>query len=324
MPEPNGRTARCPACHATESEPHWLEGHNTNFTLVRCAHCELVYTVPQLQPCEMTRYYEEIYYGINNVRFNRLFEWLIRWFRNRRARKIVRLHTPGRILDIGCGRGLILAYLRERGWESHGVELSEIAARNVMGIPGIHVTIGPFDPAQFEDGQFDVVMLWHVLEHIDDVSSAFDALNRIIKIGGTLVIAVPNISSWQARLTQYHWFHLDLPRHYSHFSEKWLTQALATRGFQLREVNHFSFEQNPYGWVQSLLNCCGFRKNLLYDVLKRGSARSIEHPIRQFPIQSILNLMAFAVLLPAVTVLQLLECAFRTGGTVEIYAVKRR
>jgi 2-polyprenyl-3-methyl-5-hydroxy-6-metoxy-1,4-benzoquinol methylase len=320
MPHSDSDAVSCPACHSSESTLYWSQSNERPFSLRQCNNCQLVYTVPRLLGPAMAAYYEERYYGTRNIRFNRLFERLILWFRQRRGRKLARMRPAGRVLDIGCGRGLILAHLQKRGWEAHGVELNEAAARHVQSIPGVRVSVGEFDARNFAEGYFDVVILWHVLEHLADVGSALDGASRILRRGGLLVIAVPNITSWQARLTRFHWFHLDLPRHYAHFSTDWLRRELAARRFRVLEVNHFAFEQNPFGWVQSMLNCCGLRTNLLYDILKSGSARSIERPLRQYPIQSALSLIAFALMLPVVCLLQLLECVFRTGGTIEIYA----
>ncbi len=280
--------------------------------------------MPQLTADSIARYYSAEYYGEQNSRFNRLFERLILWFRNRRARKLIRMRTPGRVLDIGCGRGLVLAYLRDRGWNVTGVELNENAARHARNVLGVDVHVRAFDGQLFADQEFDVVILWHVLEHLSNISSTLAAVERILKPGGLIVIAVPNIESWQAQFARYHWFHLDLPRHYVHFSEAWLRSKMGQLGFRVCEVNHFSLEQNPYGWIQSILNRVGLRKNLLYDVLKCPSARTIQSPIRRYPVQSFSSLVAFALLLPIVGCLQILECVFRKGATIELYAVKSK
>ena len=311
---------RCPFCHANDHRPWWPRHEHREFRVCQCQRCDLVYTIPSLSASAMTQYYDAPYYGTGNVRFNVLFERLITWFRNRRARRLRRYISSGRVLDVGCGRGYVLAALREYGFQVQGIELSELAVQHAREVLGLNVTVGGFDPDQYPDQSFDAVIFWHVLEHLPDVAAALQGALRILKPGGMLVIAVPNLASWQARLTGSRWFHLDLPRHYSHFSDRWLRHQLGELGLQIREVNHFSFEQNPYGWIQSLLNCTGLRQNLLYDLLKSTSARSIRHPLRQYPLQSACSLCGLAALLPLASAMLLPETLFGRGGTVEVYA----
>jgi 2-polyprenyl-3-methyl-5-hydroxy-6-metoxy-1,4-benzoquinol methylase len=313
---------RCPACRSEDPQPIWSQGEPADFRVRRCGACQLTYTVPELTPDELLAYYGEPYYGKTNVRFNRLFESLVMWFRNRRARKIRQYMKTGRALDVGCGRGHVLARLRAQGWEVQGVELNEVAVRHARDELGLNVQIGAFDPTSFPRNHLDVIVFWHVLEHLAEPMRAINGSWDILKPGGLLVIAVPNIASWQARLSKYHWFHLDLPRHITHFSESWLCKRLASAGFSIKEVSHFSFEQNPYGWIQSVLNRCGLRRNLLYDIFKNESARSLSMPFRRFPVQSALSLLGFAILLPMACFMLIPEAVFRRGPTIELYAIK--
>ncbi|MBI3466558.1 MAG: class I SAM-dependent methyltransferase [Planctomycetes bacterium] len=322
MAQPNDSRNSCPACYASESDPVWPSMAAGQFRLEQCRQCGLVYTVPQLNPQQMLAYYDDRYYGRKNVRFSRLFEGLVNWFRRRRADKICRFVSAGRALDVGCGRGHILDNLRQRGWTVQGVELNEAAVSHARDVLGLDVTVERFDPDRYGTGTFDLVILWHVLEHLPDVGAALAGCARILKPGGLLALSVPNLESWQAKLTRYHWFHLDLPRHYSHFSERWLRSTLEPMGLRVMDVNHFAFEQNPFGWIQSILNGCGIKRNLLYELLKSSSARSIERPWRQFPFQSFLSFAGLlSLLLPACFML-LPESPFRRGATIDLFAVR--
>jgi 2-polyprenyl-3-methyl-5-hydroxy-6-metoxy-1,4-benzoquinol methylase len=313
---------RCPSCRATNPQAVWPEPPDSVFRIRRCSNCELIYTVPSLPPEQILSYYPYAYYGRQNARFHPLFETLIVWFRRRRADILCRRRQPGRILDIGCGRGHFLGLLRERGWETQGVELCEPAVQHARDVLGLNVSLGGFDPVSFADDHFDVVMFWHVLEHLPKVRDALRGVARILRPGGILVIAVPNIASWQARLSRYHWFHLDLPRHYAHFSERWLTRELEELGFSIQDVNHFSLEQNPFGWIQSLLNRWIAPPNLLYDLLKNRSSRNLEKPFWRYPVRSICSFVGAALILPFALVMLVVETAFRQGATIELYAVK--
>jgi 2-polyprenyl-3-methyl-5-hydroxy-6-metoxy-1,4-benzoquinol methylase len=313
--------ASCPGCGEGRSTAVWPGASATEFSLRRCAACDLAYTAPQLSPEKISPYYSQAYYGAGNLRFNRLFEMLVGIFRRRRAERLQKLHPhAGSALDIGCGRGHFLRALRERGWSCTGTELTETAARHARETLSLDVRIGPFDGALFPDAAFDAIYLWHVLEHIPTTSTTLAEVRRMLRPQGVLVVALPNLESWQARLCRYHWFHLDLPRHYVHCSASWLTKTLTDLGFRIVEVNHFSAEQNIYGWIQSVLNCTGLKSNLLYDVLRRPSARDVDRPWARYPVQAMLSLAAAAALLPLASVAMLAETLWRRGGTVEIYA----
>lgn len=135
-----------------------------------------------------------------------------------------------------------------------------------------------------------------------------------------LVVAVPNLESLQAAFAGADWFHLDIPRHYWHFGEKGLRRLIERHGLRVARVDHFSFEQNPYGWLQSLYNRAGFEFNLLYDVLKNPDSRG--RRLRERPWQTAGALALLPVFLPAALLLMLVETLLRRGGTLELYAVK--
>ena len=309
---------RCRLCGAGLPEP-FLDVAD-GFSLVRCESCGLVATSPPVPAPEISRWYPPSYYGEGNRRFHSILEGMIPYFRDRRAKAIERFVSKGRILDVGCGRGILPALLRERGWEAHGLEFSETAARHARDELGIPVHVGSFLDSPYEPGSFDAVVLWHVLEHVPDPVAVLARARQVLRPGGLLVVAVPNFESLQARFSGRHWFHLDVPRHYHHFGVRVLKRMLAEAGFSIEDISHFSLEYNPYGWIQSILNRLGFRFNLLYDFLKNRSARSVRSPFRESPVQALLTLAVLPPVVSASFALTLLEVALRRGGTVEVYA----
>jgi 2-polyprenyl-3-methyl-5-hydroxy-6-metoxy-1,4-benzoquinol methylase len=294
-----------------------------SFSVVQCRACRIAITFPVVSPAEMATYYPPDYYGTGNRRFNPLFEWLVTILRRRRVQKIKRFIATGRVLDIGCGRGIILSQLKEDGWEVSGVEISETAATRARSLLGDSVFVGDMLTAPWPADSFDVINIWHVLEHLPDPAGVLAKCRKLLRPGGLLVVAVPNFESFQAKFAGRHWFHLDVPRHYWHFGRRNLRELLKAQGFEIRETSHFSFEQNPYGWIQSLLNCMGFPNNLLYDILKHQSARSVVHPFRIYPIWSLLLLPALLLIVPLGLALFLVEVVLRRGGTIELYASRR-
>jgi len=225
------------------------------------------------------------------------------------------------VLDVGCGRGFTLRFLAEAGYRATGVELSPSAAAHARDALGLDIRTGDFLSQPFAPDQFEVVIFWHSLEHIADPLAALDRAKEILKPGGLLVVAVPNFASIQARTSGREWFHLDVPRHYVHFSIRGLKNALKERGFRIVSTAHFSMEQNPYGWIQSLLNRV-FAHDLLYSILKEPAARA--HRIREYPFQTIATTIGGILLLPFALVLMMIETMLRRGGTIEIYARKEK
>jgi len=310
-------TAFCLACGSPTR--HRFDSVVDGFAILGCDRCGSARTWPALDETAIGSWYPKAYYGERNVRFNPLFERMTRWFRRRRVDVIRRLTRPGAVLDVGCGRGFTLHFLRKAGYRPVGVELSPTAASHARDVLGLDVRTGDFLSQTFESDEFKAVVFWHSLEHMIDPLKALDRAWEILEPGGLLVIAVPNFVSIQAAWTGRQWFHLDVPRHYVHFSTRGLTDALRRRGFRMSSVAHFSLEQNPYGWIQSLLNRV-FEHDLLYSILKEPAARA--HRIREFPLQTIATTIAAIFLLPVAFVLMMLETLLRRGGTIEVYARK--
>lgn len=291
------------------------------FDVFACDQCGSGRTWPALDGSAIGAWYPQAYYGTRNVRFNRVFERLTRWFRHRRAEAIRRLIPRGRVLDVGCGRGMTLSFLREYGFDAVGLELSEVAAAHARDVLGLDVRTGDFLSASFEPASFAAIVFWHSLEHMADPMRALDRARDLLEPGGILIVAVPNFDSIQAQATGRSWFHLDVPRHYVHMTARALKTAVKLRGFKIVDVAHFSLEQNPYGWIQSLLNRV-FEHDLLYSILKEPAAR--RHQLRAYPLQTVASLIGGVLLLPVAAALIVFETLLRRGGTVEIYAQKER
>jgi len=297
-----------------------LEPNDPRFYVRRCPRCGLGWTEPKVPDSEIGRWYPPAYYGKDNIRFNFVFEQLVRLFRKRRAQVIANRIPKGAVLDVGCGRGLTLGYLKPMGYEPHGVELTEEGAWHARHRLDIDVHVGNFMQAPFKPEQFNAVIFWHSLEHMSNPIEALRHAKKFLKHGGLLVVAVPNSDSFQAKLFGPYWFHLDIPRHYFHFSAASLKAALRDLGFKIVEIDHFSLEQNPYGWLQSFYNAFGIKFNFLYAFLKNRTSRII--PIKKHPLQAVVSVILLPLLLPVSLALMLLETLLRKGGTVELYAVK--
>jgi len=225
--------------------------------------------------------------------------------------------APGaRVLDLGCGRGFVLAALAGRGFEAHGVERSAAAAQGAD--PRAQVRIATtLAAAGYPSGHFDAVLIWHVLEHLREPGPALVEVHRVLRPGGRLVVAVPNFSSWQARWAGPAWFHLDPPRHLHHFSLAALRGLVERCGFAIGSEHHFSLRQNPFGWIQSAQNRrVGLPRNGLYTLLyERGHAAA---PFDARTRRALWACLALGVV-PALA-LTVAETASRQGATVHVVA----
>jgi len=94
-----------------------------------------------------------------------------------------------------------------------------------------------------------------------------------VKPGGTLILGIPNIASWQSRFAGRSWMHLEVPRHLCHFSPESIERALGASGFRMTRIDFQSFEHDPFGWVQSTLDRLGFEQSLLVKLLARMQDR---------------------------------------------------
>lgn len=310
---------RCPICGEARDEKSF-DSLEPGFEVRFCPSCGQGRTWPLVPADKIGDYYPSTYYGKENVRFNAPIEWLTRWFRMRRARVIKKRVPVGPALDVGCGRGFTLNYLRSLGYQSHGMEFSDTAAWHARNALGLEVETGDFLKSPHKENLYNVVIFWHSLEHLPRPVEALQRARELLKEGGLLVVAVPNADSLQARLFGRHWFHLDVPRHYHHFQTQSLEALLFRHHFRIVQMDHFSFEQNPYGWLQSFFNALGFDNNFLYSLLKTKSARSIR--LRRHPLQALLTLLLLGPLTVLSLIMTLVETALRKGGTIEVYAVK--
>lgn len=267
----------CPLCGVTLRPRHPARDYVTGewFEIHGCARCGYSATLPR--PAEQRRaaYYPPAYYGAGGVRrFPAPAEWLQRRLYAWRAARVERLAGgPGRVLDIGCGPGGLLEAFRKRGWEVHGVELSDAAARRAREERGLAVHVGDPPSWPWADGHFDAVTMWHVLEHWDDPRAALRQVARLLCPGGVFLAGVPNVGSLEARLSRGGWFHLDAPRHLGHFTPRALEGLLDRAGFEVRSVSYVAPEYDLFSFVQSVENLFGLPQNLLYDRLRGRGAR---------------------------------------------------
>ena len=301
----------CAACGSTNTAESPLAPHGQR--LQRCLRCGLQWRLNPPPPEELELLYRTGFYSPSRPRGGRLVRQLHYWNNRIRLREIRDL-TPGRLLDVGSGKGRFLAAARDAGWQVVGVEYARSSAEAAMATYGVEVVSGDFLEVPIS-GRFDVVTMWHVLEHLPDPGAAIARATSMLRPGGRLVVSVPNIDSLQARLGGDSWFHLDSSRHLFHFSPRSLSALISSQGFRVDRTGHLYPEIEMIGLVQTMLARVGFEGDLLYRFAKRDPTAPLSGEI-------ILSLGLAAALLPAALVWAVLAPALRTGASIQLVATK--
>ena len=307
----NPAASICPLCgqkslSAYKNKKARRAENNGAGRLDKCASCGLVFQNPV--PGDLSSFYDG-YRGEEGKRFLAGVEAVVKFFRRRRARAVNRLYDgPGRVLDIGCGRGQMLRELKARGWECFGTEFPGQASGDLP----FTVYEGELAELKLSARSFDAVTLWHVFEHLKDPFSALEEIDRILKPGGFLVISVPNIESLQAKVFGRNWIHLDLPRHIYHFSPWSLSGALQKKGFTIVDYRHFSAEYGMSGVILSLGAALTGKGPDFFNTLRSGR--------KSFGTYGIL---AFSVIMaPFAAAFSTAEALLKRGGEVIVLARK--
>ena len=145
--------------------------------------------------------------------------------------KYLPLETRGRLLDVGCGRGALLATMESFGWRAQGIDVDPVvvaAARR----DGLDVHAGSLPEHEFPDASFDAIVMSHLIEHVHHPLEVLKEARRILKPGRRLVLATPNAASLGHRFWRVNWPFLDPPRHLQLFTPRALKQLALAAGFE--------------------------------------------------------------------------------------------
>jgi 2-polyprenyl-3-methyl-5-hydroxy-6-metoxy-1,4-benzoquinol methylase len=285
------------------------------FRIIECAECRLMRLDPWPAPGESSRYYPGAYWFAEN---ESAASTLAEAYRRLVLRDHVRFVTKalkssgeqGLVLDVGCGGGLFLRLMRERGYRAAGLDLSPGAASTAWRKQGVPVVCGSLERAPFAGGSCAAVTMFHVLEHLSDPASYLEAAHTLLKPGGRLIVQTPNAASWQFFLLGEYWTGLDVPRHLIDFRACDLETLIESAGFEVIRTKHFSLRDNPAGFATSLAPWL--------DPMVRRVRETPETPSREFAK----SLMYFA-LVAACLPFTLMEAACHAGSTVMMEARKR-
>lgn len=207
------------SCIACNSNLKFL-GENQGVAIYQCPDCGLGATAGEQE--EYEAYHRDPVYITEREQFSNIFQ--------KRVDIISRFMKKGKVLEVGSSAGNLLVLLKRRGWEVQGVEPSGSAAKEAekRAISTLNTT---FEEAEFKEGEFDLVIFNHVLEHMEDPKEVLKKVNRILRKGGRVLIDVPNFASLTARVGGAGWRYI-LPReHRWHFTPTSLFVLLEKAGF---------------------------------------------------------------------------------------------
>jgi len=289
---------------------------DNSYEIRQCLNCKAFFLSPFPSDEMLQKAYAASYYGTTEQKFSFPFvEKAADHFRKRRAMKIVRLlpHNA-RVLDVGCGNGDFLRYVSLCGdYELYGIERDEIAAKRANIKTNIHIKPDALKENDFQENFFDAVTMFHVFEHLTVPQKTLEIISRILKPSGVLIISIPNIGSIQSRIFKGRWFHMDPPRHLLFFKPEDMIKILKNKSFVLLKSNYFSIEQNPYGWIQSILNISCKKREVLYERMKENKQYASEYGSFLMFFQKCFFVLSF----PIFVVVSFFESVFKKGATVQ-------
>ncbi|HNW91089.1 MAG TPA: class I SAM-dependent methyltransferase [Bacteroidales bacterium] len=318
MQDPEKVISPCTYCGSEKS--NWFcntdDIFGNSYGIRCCNDCKAYFLSPFPSEEMLKEAYDKTYYGTSKNKF--IFPFVERsadYFRKRRAGNIMKLLPEhARILDIGCGNGDFLRYVSLCGdHELYGIERDEEAAKRAKTKTNIHLQTTPLQENDYGENFFDAVTLFHVFEHLAEPRKTLEIISKILKPGGILIISFPNIGSFQAGLFKGKWFHMDPPRHLLFFKPEDFTRILKNLKFTLLRSNYSSIEQNPYGWVQSILNLFCAKREVLYERLKGNRQYASENGRMLIFFQKCFFIFSF----PVFVVLNFFGGVLKKGATVQ-------
>ena len=241
----------CPLCggqqleHALTCTDFYASGEQ--FEVVCCAHCGFLMTQNVPIEAEIGKYYETPDYishsDTQKGLMNRVYHWVRQYMLSQKARLVKQASklSKGALLDYGTGTGYFANTMVRKGWMVNAIEKSPQARMFAKEHFNLDVDAETALP-NYQAEKFDVVTLWHVMEHLEHLNEMWEILYLILKERGVLIVAVPNPSSYDAKKYKEWWAAYDVPRHLWHFSPSTMQQFGAKHGFILEAEHPMPFD----------------------------------------------------------------------------------
>ncbi len=306
---------KCPLCYRS-ADPiqekalfKLQDAYANTCQIVQCAYCGNIFTWFN-NDININSYYDDLDYTLQDTR-NTLFHTIQKIEYKRVLRQLKKKVGNGHktLLDFGCGKGVFLSFAKEKDFIVKGVETSLPRADYAEKFFGIEVNKTYYESGQIFPEKFDILTIFHVIEHLTDPLPLLDNLVKDnLTCNGILVIEVPNFESWQSKWAGKRWMQLDVPRHISHLTPAILTQITESSGCSIIHRQFFSFHLGIMGMAQTLMSKIGYKGFLMGDLKHKRTWRL---------------LLTLLFVIPLAAILELSASAMGRGGIIRYYAVKK-
>jgi 2-polyprenyl-3-methyl-5-hydroxy-6-metoxy-1,4-benzoquinol methylase len=314
----------CPVCLNPVTAPALVgtdflfESTSKTFTLYSCEACRCLFLHPMPDTREIERFYPADYWW--NARRSGGLKKLESVYRKLALHDHIAFITKAagdrgvEVLDVGCGSGTLLGLLKQRGFRVNGLDFSAEAAAIAKAENGVDVAVGSLEEAHFPAESFDVVTLFHVMEHVTNPRLVLAEVSRVLKPNGAAILQVPNIESWQFKIFGARWYGLDIPRHVIDYSRNSMLKLLADSGFVVNRIRHFNLRDNGPALVSSVFPSL--------DPVSRSVRHRKRNNDESRPVEWLRHL-TYLLLVTCAYPVVLLESAFGCGATIMIEAKKK-
>lgn len=239
----------CPICNASSFSPFEECKDYTSsgeiFKIVECTNCSFTFTNPIPEENEIGKYYESYEYishsNTSKGIVNKLYQIVRKITLSKKVNLLKSLTKGKNLLDIGSGTGEFLNHAKNNGYNVMGIEPSEIGRKK--SIENYHLTVFPEEEFKnISPDSYDLVTMWHVLEHVYHLNERIETINRILSANGFLIVAVPNRLSYDAEFYKEHWAAYDVPRHLYHFRPEDIKTLFEKHQFELKKILPMKFD----------------------------------------------------------------------------------
>ncbi|WP_114783673.1 class I SAM-dependent methyltransferase [Botryobacter ruber] len=218
-----------------------LTGKEGNFLYVKCRHCELVYQNPRLPVHQIKEFYDSEYIAHRKKKdwgvLKPLYEWAMQKHDRDKEKLVsnyISISSATQVLDVGCAVGTFLLYLQDK----YGCDISGVDFKEDLSYPGfdrINFYQGLFYESPIPEASYDLVTMWHFLEHCYDPNRSLQMARQVLKDDGKLIIEVPRLDSVSFRLFGNKWPGVQAPQHTAMYSKKTFLELLQKNGFTVEE-----------------------------------------------------------------------------------------
>ena len=214
--------------------------------------------------------------------------------------------------------------MKKKGWSVYGTEASLVsasAAKKKVGEKSVLVNQN-LEEIKSISSNFDIITLWHVLEHLQDPKKIFNLVEEKLTNKGYIVIEVPNFNSLQHKINKNNWLHLDCPRHVTHFTREGLVNFFDNKKFRIVKSSTLSFEFGFYGMLQNLLNLFVPVPNYLFVLIQKGNSKVNKISF----IKNYISLFLTTILLIPLSIISIffefIAIIFKKGGVLRVVVQK--